>query len=55
MGRGFRGGRWEYDAVRDRPRRFFVLAGHDRPGRRTVVPAGDIAERTDPRQHEDPD
>jgi hypothetical protein len=60
--------RFEYDAVREHPRRFFVLAGHELPDIERVVerhhdylvvekvgPAGYVAERTDPRQDDDPE
>jgi len=59
--------RSEYDAVREHPRRFFVLAGHELLDIERVVArhdgylvvekvghAGELAERTDPRQ-DDPD
>jgi hypothetical protein len=60
--------RSEYDAVRDHPRRFVLLACHELPDIERVIDrhddyvvveklgrAGDIAERTDPRRDDDHD
>jgi len=59
--------RFEYDTVREHPRRFLVLAGHELLEIERVVErhdgyvvvekvgrAGEVAERTDPRQDGDP-